>query len=157
MINFTENRESAIHHFDSFYSMVEYEKKKNPDSNIYDLSKRYVDHEISMEKGMREYYESLEKTKKYNQRILKAIKSVRGKTFYRHLCNFIKESEATYYHQWEIVREPVGDLQHVSEFGRDIKQEWVDQRSVGTEGDGWEGTICVELKPGKYLKFHFSM
>lgn len=156
-MNISENKESLRWHLISFYGMFQNERESNPTVTIYEVADAYVANELSMEEGMKQYYDSLTETWKYNQRILRAVKSVRGKTFYKHLTEFIKNAEPTDYHEWEIVSQPVGNKQEVTEFGRSIKKEWVVQHSVGDSGDSWAGTICVQLKENKYLKFHFSM
>lgn len=157
MIDIKENKESLQRHLLNFYNMVENVRTTQPDRSIAILANDYIDNEISMEQGMKEYYDYLTSVRIYNDRILRAIKSVKGKTFHKHLSNYIKECEPADYCQWEIVRTPVGKEQSVSEFGREIKKEWVTQYAVGDSGDSWQGTICVQIREGKYLKFNFSM
>lgn len=155
-MNISDNKESFRWHLISFYGWVENQRKDNPDVNVYKVADDYVANEIKMEEGMREYHEYLNSISRYNERILRAIKSVKGKTFYNHLTEYLKHTEASDWH-FEIVSQPVGKLQEVSEFGRPIKKEWVVQHAVGDSGDSWAGTICIQLKENKYLKFHFSM
>lgn len=153
----SENMEWLRWQLISFYGMLENERTNNPDLTVHQVADMYIQNELSMEEGMRQYHESLTKTWEYNQRILRAVKSVKGKTFHKHLTEFIKNAEATDYHEWEIVSQPVGNQQEVTEYGRAIKKEWVVQYSEGDSGDSWNGTICVQLRENKYLKFHFSM
>jgi len=110
-----------------------------------------------MEAGWQAYADGIEKVRKYNARILRAIKTVKGKAFVKHLSALMESCEAVDWANWEILKEPIGSEQSIDEYGREIRKEWVDQRATGTEGDSWEGTICVQIKPNKYLKFHFSM
>jgi len=53
---------------------------------------------------------------------------------------------------FEIVDKPHGDKQVDA---RDYI-EFVDQRSVGTEGDSFEGEVYVQLLNGKYLKYDYE-
>jgi hypothetical protein len=72
------------------------------------------------------------------------------------LVALIKDANPTEWHEWEIVSEPSGKKQKETEFGHSIKFIWVDQWSVGTEGDSFEGYIEVQIKENKYLKFRYS-
>ena len=56
----------------------------------------------------------------------------------------------------EIVKEPIGAFQK-EKYGRQINGIWVEQWTVGMEGDSYEGFVCVQIKPNKYLKFKYSM
>lgn len=157
MISISENRDTLYWHLTGFYNCVEYARKENPDSPIGKIANDYLDNELAMENGMKEYVAFLNEISRRNHRLLNAIKTVNGKIFYKHLVEFIKEREPTEYSQFEIVSKPVGKEQDCGEYGRRIKKEWVVQRAVGDSGDSWEGTICVQIKPNKYLKFNFSM
>lgn len=151
-----ENGDTIKSHLTSFYDQYEFQKGQDPKINIHQFADDYVNNEISMEAGMDEYFKGLQRVHKYNNRILKAIKSVKGKTFYRHLLSLIKNSESVSWSQWEIVKEPNGERHIEKEYGREIKFIWVDQWAVGTEGDTFDGYIWVQLKENKYLKFRFS-
>jgi hypothetical protein len=152
-----EYGDSLKHHLIGFYNQYEFYKEGEPDLTINEFADSYIKNEVAMEEGMDEYFKNLKENDRRNQRVLRAIKSVKGRTFYKHLINYIKDAQMSEWSEFEIVREPVGDEQKVTEYGRSIKREWVDQQSVGTEGDSFVGTICLELKPGKYLKFGYSM
>lgn len=151
-----ENGESIKSHLTSFYEQYEFQKKQDPKLNIYQFADDYIKNEIAMENGMDEYFKGIEQVDRYNNRILKAIKSVKGKAFYRHLVSLIKDAGSVDWNEWEIVKEPNGAKQKETEFGRSIKHIWVDQWSVGTEGDSFEGYIYVQLKKNKYLKFRYA-
>lgn len=153
---FKENKDTLIYHLTDFHQQYEMEKYGNPELNVHQYAKSYVKNQIDMENGMDEYLAALADVAKYNNRVLRAIKSVKGKTYFKHLCEYIKDAGMNQWCQFKIVRQPVGKMQEVSEYGRGITKEYVDQRSVGTEGDSFEGTICLEIKPGKYLKFSYS-
>lgn len=158
MINFTKDRNSLCHHLTGFYAMVEHERGKNPDISIGHIANHYLDNEISMEKGMADYYNYLRECDRKNERLLRAIGTVKGKTFLKHLRAKIKNSEADRHGGFEIVRTPTGKRQTESEYGRAIREEWVDQYvNGGMTGDHYEGTICIKIKETKYLKFHYSM
>lgn len=154
-----ENKEWFKQHLISFYRTIQYYKEKSALESTQELGPGpiadiYIDNEISMEQGWRQHFEYLEAVKKYNARILKAIKSVKGKTFYKYLKNIIEEGDRID-QQMEIVAEPIGDFQK-EHYGRSIPCIWVDQRSVGDSGDSYAGTVCIRLKSNKYLKFYYS-
>jgi hypothetical protein len=152
-----EHGDSIKHHLTAFYDQYEFQRQSEPDLNLHQYAESYIKNEVAMEQGMDEYYKALQENHKRNDRVLRAIKSVKGKTYYKHFINYLKDAQMTEWSEFEIIREPIGEEQQVTEYGRSIKREWVDQHSVGTEGDGFAGTICLELKPGKYLKFDYSM
>jgi hypothetical protein len=151
-----EHGDSLKHHLIGFYSEYTFRKEGEPALTMNEFADSYIKNEIAMEEGMTQYFNGLKEVDKKNQRVLKAIRSVKGKTYYKHLISYLKDASVTEWCEFEIVRDPVGDEQKVTEYGRSIKKEWVEQWSVGTEGDSFEGYICLELKPGRYLKFRFS-
>lgn len=156
-MNVFENKESLRWHLIGFSNMYEYKLKEEPNYPVGKMADDYLDNEIKMEQGMKEYHDFISETKRYNERILKAVKSVKGKAFYKNILIFIEDRQPCDYSRFEIVKEPTGEEQSLSEYGRSIKKEWVEQWSVGDSGDSWNGNICVELKPNKYLKFAYSM
>jgi len=156
-MTFKGNEESIRHHLLGFLHMVEHYKEGEPDKSSYDIAVAYIKDHVDMENGMEDYYKYITHVHHYNNRILKAVKATLGKTFCRHLISYLKDAQPVNHAVWEIVREPEGNLQKVTEYGKAIRQEWVQQWSMGTEGDSFEGIICVPLKPGRYLKFYFSM
>lgn len=91
-----------------------------------------------------------------NKRMLKILRKVKGRTFVKRLLELIESCdrlEGKIY----LSRTPKGKKQSETEYGHLIRTIWVDQRSVGTEGDSWEGTVSVQVKPNKYLCFNYSM
>lgn len=154
---FTENAERLRTYLISFYDTVNYHREIDPKIGIGQIADGFIKNQIDCENGMKSYFDAVTEIAKKNTRILRAIKTVKGKTFCRHLTEFIKDREAVDYAQWEIISEPEGVDQEVSEYGREIKKEWVQQWATGTEGDTWDGIICVKIKANKYLKFHYSM
>lgn len=151
-----EHGEKIKGHLIAFYAQYEYFKKDEPELMLPQYVDTYIKNEISMEEGMQSYIEGIKEAAKYNLRILKAIKKVNGRTFHKHLINLMKDAQAVSWANWEIISVPTGDMQNENEYGRFIKQIWVDQWATGTEGDSFDGYICVKLKPNKYLKFRFS-
>ena len=151
-----EHGETIKSHLKNFCDQYQYQKDQTPAINIHDFAEDYIKNEIAMEQGMQEYFDGIDEVDRRNSRLLKAIKAVKGKAFYRHLIALIKDANPTEWDQWEIVNEPGGVKQKETEFGRGIKYIWVDQWSVGMEGDSFEGYIWVQIKENKYLKFRYS-
>lgn len=151
-----EHGEKLKHHLTNFYDQFEYHKSESPDINLYQFAENYIKNEIAMEQGMQEYFDGLKEIDKYNSRILKAIKSIKSRRFYGHLISLIKDAGTVEWDQWEIVKEPGGEKQKETEYGRSIKQTWVDQWSTGPDGDSFDGYIWVQIKENKYLKFRCS-
>lgn len=91
-----------------------------------------------------------------NKRMLKVLRKVKGRTFVKR---FLEVAESCDRVQGKIFlsKMPKGNQQVENEFGRLIKHIWVDQRSVGMEGDSWEGTISVQVKSNKWVCFNYSM
>ena len=104
---------------------------------------------------MQEYYAYLRQEAKENSKLLSAIKKEKGDIFFKYLKEIIEESEGIR-GLAEIIEVPIGKFQE-EKYGRQIKGIWVDQRSVGMEGDSWEGTVCVQLSENRYYKFNYSM
>jgi hypothetical protein len=153
MVSFTNDGESLKHHLIDFFRVMQHEmegKEVSPES----IARRYVENQISMENGMKEYYDYLALCRQKDERLLRAVKKVKGKTFYKYLIELLEDRVD--YTTMEIVNAPTGEHQSTNDFGRTIKEYWVDQRSVGTEGDSFEGTICVQLKENKFLKANYS-
>ena len=155
-MNVKENAESLKRHLTDFYDQFEYQKITEPELRVNEFADAYIKNEIAMEDGMTEYFNNLRENDRRNNRVLKAIKSVKGRTYYKHLISFIKDAGLPEWAEFEIVREPIGEEQKVTEYGRSITKEWVEQWAEGTEGDSWGGYICLQLKPNRYLKFRFS-
>ena len=153
---FKENRESLINHLDGFYRHVQYQKEHGNFESIHKSACGYVDNQISAEEGMSQYYAYLEECERSDRRLFRAIASVKGKTFVKRLKELIN-GEQTYGTRCVILREPVGEYQKETEYGNQIKGIWLQQWSTGTEGDSFSGIICVEIRPGRYFKFDFSM
>jgi hypothetical protein len=156
MSNTNEAYERQLKHdkLSGFLTTVDWQRKNDPGICNYDLIKAYLDNEDAMEKAWKEMAEYENKVYAYNQRILKAIKSVKGRRFYGHLKALLED--LTIDSHMSIVSEPVGKYQKETDFGRSITGLWIEQWSVGIEGDSYEGHMCVPIKPGKYLKLDYS-
>lgn len=90
-----------------------------------------------------------------NQRILKAIKAVKGQEYHDYLVEMLEENEQQ--GEMEITHHPEGKYQDENDYGP-IKGCWVDQHiNGGYTGDEYAGYVYVELKPGKYLKYYYAM
>lgn len=151
----SENKESFRNHLIQFASHIDYSNNAKEDKSVYQIADSYVKNQISMEDGMKAWADYENECFRKNKRLLKAIKSIKGKTFYKYLSGIIEGSEGIKGIA-EIVKEPTGKFQK-DNYGRQIKGIWVQQWSVGMEGDSWEGYVCVEIKPNKYFKFSYSM
>jgi hypothetical protein len=115
----------------------------------------YIKHHQYYEACRMEFEAWRQDLNRKNNRLLKAIKSTKGRTFYKYLLEIL--SDVDYSHElFEIVDKPTGEYQ-AEKYGYTIKGYWVDQWAVGMEGDNWEGFIYVELKQGKYFKVKFCM
>lgn len=151
----SDNPDWLRNHLIYFTQFREYQLQEKPDTPIGPLVDSYIKNELSMEDGMKQYFDSVTEIHKRNDRILRAVKKVKGRSFYNHLVGFIESSETQDWQQWEIVREPVGDHQTENEFGRAIKEVWVDQGGGGMTGDDYHGTVCIPIKSGRWLKIFY--
>lgn len=151
MIDFVEDKEQLINLMLRFHFYCSQNTSDTPNK----VAEIVIQNEIDCQKGMMEYYEAMAEEARKNNRLLRAIKSVKGKTFYRYLLEIIEQSEGIR-GLAVIVRQPVGEFQK-ERYGRQIKGIWVEQWSVGMEGDSWNGHVCVPLGNDKYFKFSYSM
>ncbi len=100
--------------------------------------------------AMTEYHSECER---HNNRILNAIKGIKGEQFFEDLMTFMEDCEVN--NKFKIVRKPAGEYQSEN-YGK-IKRSWVVQYSVGDSGDSWAGTVSVKIKKGRWLEMPFSM
>jgi hypothetical protein len=153
MIITKENRQDIIYLLTGFYNHItEMEDKTYAPMKIIEP---FVDDQINMYKAMSEHYDNIRLDNEKNHRLLRAIKKVKGKTFYKYLTEIIYDSEGIK-GLAEIVSKPTGKYQE-EPYGRTIKGMWIEQWTVGMEPDSYVGTVCIQLKPNKYLKFNYSM
>lgn len=94
-----------------------------------------------------------------NNRLLRAIKSVKGEKFYKDLCRLLKNEYAGggfFPFKDEIVRKPEGKFEK-TKYGQ-IKGFYYDEyEHGGMEGDSFSGYYFIEIKPNRYLKTHYSL
>lgn len=151
-----ENREHKYWEISSVINRWEWWQKEHPDGTKHEFITNCLDEQEVIDNHWKEMAEWEKECGRKNRRLLKAIKSVKGKAFYGHILDIIEESEGID-GVAEIVRLPVGNFQE-EKYGRSIKGIWVNQTTNGGySGDSFAGTVCVELKPGRFLKFAYAM
>lgn len=95
-----------------------------------------------------------------NQRLIKAIRKSKGKTFTKNLQNCLKDLADGCCHtaqmKYELVRQVTGEFQK-EPWGREIKGVWVEQWTVGMDGDSFEGYMYVQIDSKRFLKVNYSM
>lgn len=89
-----------------------------------------------------------------NNRILKAIESVKGALFTESLMNLIKESEGIL-GKARITRHPEGHKWQKEWYSRQIQGIWITQ-VTGYLGDDFSGTISVKIRKGRYFTFDYA-
>lgn len=98
------------------------------------------------------YYAKLERN---NTRILNAIKSLKGQKYLSEILIMLKDSQADIL---SITNHTTGTLQNEEYEYPMIKECWVDQYvNGGYTGDTYEGYCYVQIKPDKYLRYHYAM
>ncbi|MFN4026453.1 MAG: hypothetical protein ACK4IZ_03305 [Flavobacterium sp.] len=88
-----------------------------------------------------------------NENLFKVIIRKLGRSFVRDLkdLNEFNDSNLGYY----IAKKPKGNLQKESDL-RVIKEIYVEQWSVGMEGDSFAGNISVEISKNQFIIMPFS-
>ena len=151
-----EERQQKYWEISGILDMWDWNKQEKPDLTKHEFINKYLDNKQAEEECYRGLIEYENECVRKNRRILRAIKSVKGKAFYKHILDIIEESEGIR-DVAEIVREPVGTFQE-EKYGRSIKGIWVNQTTNGGySGDSFARTVCVEVKPGRFLKFAYAM
>jgi hypothetical protein len=87
-----------------------------------------------------------------NNRIFKALTKVKGSQYVHNLHELMEWAEAR--GTIQIAKRATGN-KNKEDFGK-IKTIWVDQWSVGMEGDSWAGYIYVRIKKDQYLKIYYE-
>lgn len=154
-MSITDNIDWVENLLTAFNNRYEFDKQQDPETSFGKSVKAFINDQVAMEKGMQEWVEYENLLAQKNKRLLNAIKSVKGKTFYKYVLQIIEEAEGIKTLA-EIVNKPDGNFQR-EKYGRQIQGTWVRQWSVGDSGDSWEGFIYVQIKANKYLKFGYSM
>jgi hypothetical protein len=96
-----------------------------------------------------------------NKKLITECCKVRGKSFKKYLKAVIEACEIggydSCYEEFQIVDKPKGKYQSETEEGYgSITGFWVEQWSIGLEGDSYSGHITVIIKQGIYLQMPFS-
>jgi hypothetical protein len=151
----SEERQRKYWNLSAFYNHVKWIEQNDPGTCIADIINSYLDNQEYEAEAWREMADYEHEVWRHNQRILRAIKSVKGKTFYKYFLEIIKSCDRVK-DVFEIVSEPCG-VWTEEKYGRTIGGVWVDQWSVGMEGDSFEGYVWVQLKENKFLKISYSM
>lgn len=107
------------------------------------------------EKVYSELAEQEKEIARSNNRLFKAIETVKGKAFLRNLKMVLFDCYLSNYDKCTIVNSTTGKWQE-ERYGREIRGYWVDQWSVGMEGDSFAGFIYVKLKENKFIKCPYS-
>lgn len=149
----TENKNNLELLLISFYDWVNYSKENDPNLSIASIRDQFIENEMQTEKAWDECCKEQDKIIAANQLILEDIQTRKGEAFHTDIVSCIKECEAND-HPIELVATPIGDYQEEHEFGPHIPGMWVEQRCMD---DSCWGTICIQIEPDQYLKFHFSM
>jgi hypothetical protein len=118
------------------------------------------------ERLTREVYDDLIRLEKEiaykNKTLIQQCCKIRGKSFKRYLKAVMEGCEIcrygySCYEEFKIVDTPLGEWQREDEDGfGSITGVWVEQWSVGMEGDSFSGHITVKIKHGMFLQMPFS-
>lgn len=153
----SEARRPKYNELSNFLNFVECSNMyDDPKPSRFELINRFLDQEEAYAKNWQDMADYQEECYRHNDRLLRSIKSVKGRTFYKHLLQLIKDCDRVD-DKMEIVKEPNGEWQRETDYGKSIPGIWCDQWSTGTEGDSYDGYVWVLLKPNKYLKFRYSI
>lgn len=95
-----------------------------------------------------------------NKAIMKEVYKQVSRSRYWGICTYIKDlKENCYYTEtmmYEIVDKPGGVKQKES-WSKDLQELYVDQWSVGCEGDSYEGYVYLPVTENKWLKINYAM
>lgn len=87
------------------------------------------------------------------EKILKRVKKRVSAAWYKSILEFIDNGEYTY--DFSIVDKPFGGRQ--KESGTRFGFIYIYQTSGGCpDGDDWYGQICIPIRGGLYLSYHYS-
>jgi len=114
-----------------------------------------VDTWLATVEGYRQLAEAQREIDTENNALMDRIKEDFGAQYASHIRDCLTECEAPAGHsRLEIVEKPSGRAQ--AEDWGSFKEVFVQQWSVGCEGDSFEGYICIPLPDGKFLKSFYS-
>jgi hypothetical protein len=105
---------------------------------------------LACEEAMREH----DKAEMANyEKTLKRVKKRVSAAWYKSILEFIDDGEYTY--DFSIVDKPFGNRQ--KEPGTRFGFIYIYQTSGGCpDGDDWYGQICIPIRGGLYLSYHYS-
>lgn len=152
MYFFRDNRDKIEMILSSFHWCLE---NMMPEATKDEKIKRFMDDQLQTEKIYAELWVAEDQAYTRNMNVLKILRSVKGKTFVKHLRRFLKECEAKFTVPFIITRDTRGDWVE-EKWGKEIQRYWVDQRCTNIEGDSFEGYIWVQLREGRFLKFFYT-
>ncbi|OJX63101.1 hypothetical protein [Dysgonomonas sp. 37-18] len=112
-----------------------------------------------MDKAMSEFFQYEAECNRKDQRVINAIKTVKGNSFHKSLGDLIEDLDRT--SGYSIVDKPKGNYQK-EYWHKEIQGVWVDQWcNGGYSGDEFAGDVYVKIKrqnkKDKYLKIPYSM
>lgn len=87
------------------------------------------------------------------KKVLARVKKRVSESWFKSILEFIDDCE--YQYDFSIVDKPVGDRQ--KESGTRFGYIYIYQTSGGCpSGDDWYGQICIPIRGGLYLSYHYS-
>lgn len=150
----TENKDRLKSLLLLFTDYLEFVRTEFPSSPMGPIADDFLKNEIDQE----EIYNNLVYAEKQiveaNEVLMTEMKIRKGEEFRNDFLSCFKHCEGRWYEPIELISTPIGDYQEEHEFGPHIPGMWVDQRC---RDDSCWGTICIQIEPDQYLKFHFSM
>lgn len=114
---------------------------------------------IAMDDGYKAMAEAQSAADAENNALLEKIKTDFGAIYTGHIEECLRESEAPAdFTRLEIVEKPTGKAQ-AEDWGsfKKVYKVYVEQWSVGPEGDSFDGYLYIPLPDGKFLKAAFSI
>lgn len=151
----TEERQRKYWYLSDFFQHVKFMAEHHHEACKAEIINKFLDSKEYEENAYKQMADWDEEVWRHNDRLLRAIKKVKGATFHKYLLEIIRECDRVT-DKMTIEKEPDGDWQE-ERYGRTIKGIWLDQWSTGTEGDSFSGYVWVQLKENKYLKISYSM
>lgn len=138
----------------------EFDTKDNRYDDMYPVCPKCDDeNKADMDRAMKEWIEHDNLIRFKDERVLKAIKQVKGESFYNALGELIDDLEYTF--DYSFVDKPKGNYQK-EYWHKEIQGVWVDQWcNGGYVGDDFQGDVYVRIrrkdKKDRYLKIPYSM
>jgi hypothetical protein len=87
------------------------------------------------------------------EKVMKRVKKRVSESWYKSILHFTEDGEYNY--DFSIVDKPFGDRQ--KESGTRFGFIYVYQTSGGSPcGEDWYGQICIPIRGGLYLSYHYS-